>query len=235
MNWSDLVVVGLIVGFGFIGMKKGFIFSIFKLVSFLVSAFISIKFYPFVANILSKTSLYGKIQTSIYDNLMLQQGAKGAGVSSMAQNAATDAVMDNLHLPDFLRNTVLSKVGDVSKKIPVSEIMEKISTALTDVVIGLISLIILYILVRIGLTFLRFLLQGVAKLPIFKQMDKLGGFAFGAVEGLLTIYIVLAILMIFQASPKFNGVFEAINTSSVAKFFYQNNFIVDFMFPDKIL
>ena len=77
---------------------------------------------------------------------------------------------------------------------------------------------------------IKFVLQGIAKLPVFKQIDKLGGFALGAVEGLLTVYIVGAVLMLFSAAPYFKPVFESIEASIVAKFFYQNNFIINWMF-----
>ena len=38
MNWSDLFVVAIIVIFGLIGIKNGFIYSIFKIVSFFVAS-----------------------------------------------------------------------------------------------------------------------------------------------------------------------------------------------------
>jgi hypothetical protein len=120
--------------------------------------------------------------------------------------------------------------------LDLSSIMDKISDVLTHVVIDILSLVLLYIAIRVGLIFIRFILQGIAKLPVFKQMDKLGGFAFGATEGLLTIYIIFAVLMLFVSAPAFKGFFEAVETSAIAKFFYQNNFIVDWMFPaDKIM
>ena len=61
-------------------------------------------------------------------------------------------------------------------------------------------------------------------------MDKIGGFAFGAIEGLLTVYIIFAFLMLFVSAPVFKGFFEAVETSAIAKFFYQNNLIMDWMF-----
>ena len=79
------------------------------------------------------------------------------------------------------------------------------------------------------------MLKGITKLPVVKQIDKLGGFALGAVEGLLTVYIVFAILMLFNSSPSFRNVYETIEASKIARFFYENNFIVDFMFPGKAI
>lgn len=49
MNLSDFVVLVIILGFGLMGLKMGFILSIFKIASYFVSIWISLKFYPKVA------------------------------------------------------------------------------------------------------------------------------------------------------------------------------------------
>lgn len=231
MNWTDLLVIALIGGFGFFGLRNGFIYSMFRLLSFFVSAVLAVKFYPLVSKILMKTAIYTNIKNSILKNLMLQQQAQAPKMDSQAKQAAADAIIGNLKLPGFLKETLVNHMPNPSKLIDLSQIMDNISGELAKMVIDIIALIVLYILIRIGLVFLRFILQGLAKLPVFKQLDKIGGFSFGAVEGLLTIYIVFAFVMLFSASPTFKGMYEAIDSSLLAKFFYQNNFIVNWMFP----
>lgn len=231
MNWTDLLVIALIGGFGFFGLRNGFIYSMFRLLSFFVSAVLAVKFYPLVSKILMKTAIYTDIKNSILKNLLLQQQAQAPKMDSQAKQAAADAIIGNLKLPGFLKETLVNHMPNPSKLIDLSQIMDNISGELAKMVIDIIALIVLYILIRIGLVFLRFILQGLAKLPVFKQLDKIGGFSFGAVEGLLTIYIVFAFVMLFSASPTFKGMYEAIDSSLLAKFFYQNNFIVNWMFP----
>lgn len=232
MNWSDLLVIAIIVFFGFVGIKNGFIYSIFKLVSFFVAAILSVKFYPLLSNILDKTFIFTNIKSVILKNLLLQKEAQ-SGIVNQGAQTAMGSVVDGLKLPGFLKEAIKGQLAkeNVMNLLDFSAIMDKISDVLTHVVIDILSLLILYIAIRIGLIFLRFVLQGLAKLPIFKQMDKLGGFAFGAVEGLLTVYVIFAFLMLFSSAPAFKGFFDAVETSAIAKFFYQNNLIVDWMFP----
>lgn len=231
MNYSDLIILGIILVFGIIGLFNGFIYSIFRLASFFISVIISVKFYPVVADIMMKTALAENIKGSILKNLLQQKNVLTIEADAQVKKAAADTVINRLPLPDFLKKTLEDQIPDASKLLDINQIMDSISSQLTLIVISVISLIMLYILVRIGLIFLRFILQGIAKLPIFKQMDKIGGFALGALEGLLTIYIICALLMLFNASPQFRQVFESIDNSVFAKFFYQNNFILDMMFP----
>lgn len=230
MNWSDLLVLGIIIGFGIIGLTNGFIYSIFKIASFFISLIVSIKFYPIVANILMNTTLYTSIKSSILKNLLLQQ-VQSPKVEGQAKQAAADAIINSLHLPGFLKENLITQFPNPSKLVDVAKIMDMISGKLAGIVISIISLVVLYIAIRIALIFIRVILQGIAKLPIFKQVDKLGGFAFGAIEGLLTIYILCAVLMLFNTSPQFKGIFDSVDNSIIAKYFYQHNFIVDLVFP----
>jgi uncharacterized membrane protein required for colicin V production len=64
-----------------------------------------------------------------------------------------------------------------------------------------------------------------------KQADKLGGFVFGVVQGLLIVYAVCALLMLFNSSPQFADIFNTIENSMIAKYFYENNIILNLMFP----
>jgi uncharacterized membrane protein required for colicin V production len=232
MNWVDLLVLAIILGFGIVGLVNGFIFSIFRVVSFFLSIIISIKFYPVIANFLMKTPLYTNIQESILKNLLMQK-FQSPETNTEVKKAAADTIINGLNLPGFLKGTLINQIPDPTKLIDVHKVMEIVSGKLAGFVIDIISLVVLYIIVRIALIFVRFILQGIAKLPIFKQMDKLGGFAFGAVEGLLTIYILCAILMLLRAMPQFKTFFEGLETSLFANYFYQHNFIVEFMFSKK--
>ena len=227
MNWSDLLVIGIIAGFGLIGLSNGFILSIFRIASFFVSVLVSVKFYPVVADFLMKTTLYSNIRQSIFKNLMKQQtqAPKTSGTSG------AEAVINGLNLPDFMKDMLKQPVQDTSKLVDLTGIVDYISGRLATFAVEMISLVLLFILISVAFTFARFILQGIAKLPLFKQFDKLGGFALGAVEGLLTIYILFAVIMLFNAAPQLSGFFEAMDSSQIAKYFYQNNFIVDWMFP----
>lgn len=231
MNWTDIGVIAIIGVFGIIGLNNGFILSVFRLASFFVSVIISIKFYPKVADILMKTKLYPSIKAWILKGLALKQQEILPAGGEQVKQATAETVVGHLKLPEFFREMLIKKIPNPSSLLDFSKVTDTISDELARVIISIISLILLYILVRIGLLLLKFIFRGIAKLPLFKQMDKLGGFAFGALEGLLTVYIICAVLMLFNAAPWFAQVYEEIENSKIARFFYQNNFIVDWMFP----
>jgi len=231
MNWTDILVIAIIIAFGVIGMKTGFVLSVFRLISYFASIFISLELYPVLAQALAKTGMAARIQDAISKNLLLQSSTLTDGVDSQVKEVAAQTVIDHLKLPGFLKNSISDAVPNVSQVLPVDKVMETISGQLTWIVIQIVSLMLVYIIVRIALIFLKVVLRGITKLPLFKQLDKFGGFALGAVEGLMSVYVLFAILMLFSSSPKLVNLFTSIESSVVAKFFYQNNFIINIMFP----
>jgi len=231
MNWVDFAVIGIILLFALIGMARGFIFSIFGLASFFVSVVVSLKFYPLVAEAMMKSVLYTSIKASILKNLLMQRQTLIPASGGQTGEAAAQTVVDKLSIPGFLKQSVLDRIPDPSKLIDPSRIMDTVSSELARIVISVLSLFLLYALVRVGLIFIRFILEGIARLPLFKQLNRLGGLVLGGVEGILMIYILCTLLVLFNSAPQLKPVFQALDNSLAAQFFYQNNFIVDFMFP----
>jgi uncharacterized membrane protein required for colicin V production len=225
MNWIDILVIAVIAVFAIIGIKNGFVYSIFRLLSLFLSVVISLKFYPVLANLLLKTKLYTVIKQSFLKSLTLQQPSLAAGASGQTNANTARTIINHLKVPEFFKETILSRVPNPAELLGISKIMDALSSELAIIIVSVISLIVLFILARIGLTFLRVFLQGIAKLPIFKQVNKLGGFALGAVEGLLSIYIFFTVLMLFNSAPQFKQIHDAIESSTVARFFIRTTLL----------
>ena len=232
MNWSDYVVIALIVVFAFVGLKNGFVMSVFKVLSFFICIYASIKFYPMLAGILEKTPIYGGIKDSIVKNLLLLgQEASTSSTAAVSGAAGVEAIIGPLPLPGFFEKAIIDKLPAPSELIDIQGIVNAIGDELTKMVIAVISLIALYVILRVVLAFVGIILKGVSKLPLFKQVDKLGGFILGALQGFLAIYIVGALLVLFNSNPQFAMVFQNLDSSLFAGWFYENNFIINWMFP----
>jgi uncharacterized membrane protein required for colicin V production len=236
MNWSDIVVVGLIVLFAIIGLSKGFIMSVYKLVAFIVCIFVSIKFAPIFAAFIEETVIFEKIKNVIVENLPLI--SKEAFASSTAAPTGTEGVktmLGALTLPLFAKESLLEKMPSSAELVNLDLIYNAIGEELTRMIISVLSLVVLYVALRIITGFIGLLLKGVSNLPVFKQINKLGGFILGALQGFLTVYIICAILVMFNTNPGFSPVFNSIDNSLFAKGFYENNFIMSMLFPSSLV
>ena len=232
MNWSDIVVLGLIALFAIIGLSKGFIMSVYKLLAFVVCIFLSIKLAPVFAALLEKSAVFDIIKNVIVKNLpTISQEAFAASSAAPAGTEGVQAMLGQLALPLFIKESLLGNMPSPTELINLDVIYNAIGEELTRMIISVLSLIVLYIVLRIVTGFIGLLLKGVSKLPVFRQINKLGGFILGALQGFLAIYIICAILVMFNSNPGFTPIFENIRTSLFARGFYENNFIMGMLFP----
>ena len=233
MNWSDYVVLGIVVVFAVIGMAKGFAFSVFKIASFFIAIIASIKLYPVVADFLAGTSLYGNIKKTIMDNLVSRYQS-AVPVNGQVDGSTVESVVGGLSIPAFFKQSIVGKVPKPEEFIDIQGILNSMSDEITKVIVNILSLILLFLLIRIALFFAGLILKGLVRLPVLKQFDRFAGLAFGAAEGLLMVYILCAVLMLFSSAPQFQHIFATVDTSILAKTFYQNNIIVSWMFPKSL-
>ena len=234
MNWIDFIVIGLIASFAFVGLFKGFIMSVYKLVAFIVCIFAAVKFSPTIAEIISKTPIYDWIKNAIVKNLPLIGKEAFASSEAVSGAAGAETVLGTLPLPELFRKSLLGKLPSATELINTDKIVNAIGDELTKMVVSVLSLIVLYLVLRVILAFVGLLLKGISELPVFKQVNKLGGFILGAMQGFLAIYILCAILVLFNSNPGFKPIFDGLGTSLFARGFYENNFIINWLFPPVI-
>ncbi len=211
----DLILIGIIVAVCVNSYIKGLVISVFNLVSSLVAIVLSYLFYPVVAGFLKGTAILGWIQSPIRDSLM-EHGATLANVSA-------ESLLAQLKLPSVISDGILNAMGDVSGQLP--ELAESVSAAVAGFILEIICIVLLFMIVKIGLLFAKGLLETVTKLPLLHQVDKLGGLAFGLIEAFVLLTVLGAIFALFGGNVD-SGVIGAVESTFLAKFFYQDNLLI---------
>lgn len=203
---ADIIVILIFAICIFLGVKRGLTGVIVKLLSIVLSLVISlILFKPISALIINYTPIYDNLVTSIENSL----------------NSEEDNKQDTGSEPSIMLEAIEGTVTEVKENA--NNIIAK---SIAEVIINLIVIVAIFIITNIILFFLKFIFKAIATLPILKQIDTLGGFAFGLIEALLIIYIILAI-MSFVNVPE---VQMAIKTSNIASILYNNNILLMLLF-----
>ncbi len=202
----DIVVILILLGCIFFGYKRGLTGVIVRLLSIILSLVISlILFKPVSALIINHTDIYNNLTTSIENSLNSKE--ENDEENSSEPNVILDSINEKLEETKENANNVIAK-------------------SIAEVIINLIVIIVLFIIVNIIMFFLKFIFGAIAELPIIKQIDKLGGFIYGVIEGLLIIYIILAILSFVNVEE----LQLAIKTSYLTSILYNNNLILMLFF-----
>ena len=135
----------------------------------------------------------------------------------------------NQNMPNVIVNYIndqIEKAGDEAK----TAIVDATARDVTVTIINAASWVVLFILSRIILMFIKGLANLITKLPVIKQFDKLGGIIYGLLEGLVIIYILLAIVSFISPMLSETGIIKGIQDSFVASIFYNNNLLLKLIF-----
>lgn len=191
----DIVLIAFLALSIFLGYKKGLAQLTIKLCAFVIAILITFILYRPIGNlIINTTSIDESIEDAIYNK-----------VTEMMQK-------DD-------KNELTSELIESAKQGMLPEAARELTI---NTIYG-VTAIILFIIARIVLIFVSALANLIAKLPVIKQFNEVGGAVYGLLRGLIIIYAILIIIsFVGQINPK-NIATQTINESTLGRTMYENN------------
>lgn len=206
----DLIIIAVVLLFIFLGYKKGLTGSLIKLLSFIIAIVVAFVLYKPVANaVIENTVIDDNIRTTLSATLDVEDKTENT------EENVPSTIMDNI-------NKEIENATDEVKANVIDH------TTITIVNIG--SGIVIFLAVRVILVLISLFAKILTDLPVIKQVDKLGGLAYGAIEGIVIVYAVLAVISLTSVIWANNAVVTAIAKSSLGEMLYNNNIILNLLF-----
>ena len=195
----DLCILIIIALSTFIGFKKGFIKVAFRLISFILALIIALVLYKPVSNFINNyTPIPNKIESKIESRI------------SSSNKEETNNLVANYY----------KNIRNISTTV--------IAKNITNSIVNISSILIVFLLSRLILMFLRISTDLIAKLPLIKQFNHIGGFIYGLLAGFFIIYLIFTIITLLAPIIDLNNIIKPINSSIIANIMYNNNIL--FMF-----
>ena len=204
----DLILIAFFILFIFVGYKKGLAGSLIKLCSFVIALILALALYNPVAN-------------AIKDNTQIDENIKSTIVETFGQQEQTQEE----NMPKDLVQNISSEIENAT-----SEVVNNTAQSISDTIINIGAGIVIFIVARLLLIIVSIFAKQIVKLPIIGLVDKVGGIAYGAVEGIVIIYIVLGLISLSSLIWVDNAVVTAITNSGIGSFLYNNNIILKIFF-----
>lgn len=202
----DIIILGILALTIFLGYKRGLVKVIFKMFAFLVALIITIVLYKPVTNVvINNTELDEKISSIIIENGTVKK----------------EETSENKTIDSYIEETKNNLQNDI------------VNSAAGTVAINLVSIIVviaLFIVARIALILVGFLADSLAELPIVKQFNEVGGIAYGILQGIITIIVILTITYFIFTTTQNSSITNIIDSSYITKFIYYNNPIIKLIF-----
>ena len=142
----DLIVVGIIALFTFLGYKQGLVKAAIKILSFLIAIVVAFTLYKPVSNlVINNTTIDDNIKSVIIEKIGLEQNQE-------------------VQIEDSFTSKMLGEANNTVAEIANTFTIKLIETGV---------LLILFVVIKIALKFISALTDLITKLPILKQVNKL--------------------------------------------------------------
>lgn len=208
----DLIILGIIALCVIIGYVRGLTGSLIGILSFVLSLVVAfVLFVPVSSFIVNSTNLDEDLEKSIREIIIKE-----------------DSNEQSEEMPSAITEYINKKVGEAADQAK-ENIVNSTARDVSRTIIKAGTWIVLFIVARILMIFLKFITSLIAKLPVIKQCDKLGGIIYGLVEGLIITYVALAIIS-FVAPMTKGTLVENINESRLGSQMYNNNLLLKIIF-----
>ncbi len=222
-HWSsyilDVIVLVLFVIFAIIGGKKGFINSFFGIVSTIVALFLAITLAKVV---LQATNGFFGMQGWLYKTF---EGsfAKIDGFNADVSDSGVEAALKTQNVSVVVARLVMKIAGNKESLPAGTTLAHLLGEATSSLAASLIMGVILFIVVKLTMFFMKKILNGLAnKISLFKGVNVLLGSAFGVFRVLIIVCIVLAVLTLFP----FEGLVSYLSSSLLVGALYQHNILI---------
>lgn len=217
----DLIILGILVLCIMLGYRRGLTGSLLKIVSFVLALVIAFILFKPVSNIvINNTNWDENLDQSIRELIIANDNEANSDENAVEENQSMPTVM-----VEYINKTV-EEAGDDAKEAVADAAAKNVSIIIINAAIW----IVLFIIAKIVLFFIKGLAKLITKLPIIKQFDKLGGIIYGILESFIVIYGILAILSFISPLIAGSGIIDAVQNSFVGSVMYNNNLLLKFIF-----
>lgn len=208
----DLIIIAIIAIAIIVGKIRGLTVTLVNVFSFIIALVVAFMLCKPIGNfIMEKTNIDENIKHTIKTNIPM--------------NDANFSIDENSNLPKQMQEYI-NNIGNSATQSK-DEIIENVSSELTKEIIYIICFIAIYIIVKIALLIVKLVSKFISELPVFHEIDSIGGAICGAVEGIIIVYFVFTIISIAAPVLSDTPVIKQINNSYIGKFIYNNNLIAN--------
>lgn len=225
INMGIIIDVALVLIIGlciFLGYKRGLAKCLIKVCTSIIALILAITLYkPLVNFVVNSTTIDENIQLSL--ERVLKNGMEDD------KDNNTQIVKEDSGIPKPIANYLNNNAKNVVEEKK-DEVIVSTARSATLLIVDIACVIAVYLIAKIVLQIFTILVDIVAKLPVIKQFNELGGLIYGVFEGVLIIFIVFTLIAVFAPLTGSYILPNAIMESHIGSIFYNNNIFLNIIF-----
>ena len=214
-----ILIIGLCI---FLGYKRGLAKCLVKVCTTIIAIILAIMLYkPLVNFVVNSTTIDENIQLS------LERVLKNGMEENKDNN--TQIVKEDSGIPKPIADYLNDNAKDIVQEKKEEAIVSTARSA-TLLIVDIACVIAVYLMAKIILQIFTILIDIVAKLPVIKQFNELGGLIYGLFECVLIIFIVFTLVAVLAPLTGNYILSNAIMESHIGSIFYNNNIFLNIIF-----
>ena len=216
----DLIILAIILICVYLGYQRGLIGVAFKFLSLVISIILAVILHGPVSNfVINNTTIDENLQQAIAEKI---------DFSNYENKTSQEIQGEENNIPNVLMKKLEETIQDTVNTAK-GNVQNAVAKQIADMIINVGILILLYIIIKAILFFINIIGDVLSKLPIVSQVNMVGGIVYGLLEGLLIVYIILAVCLVITPFMQTTVILDTINSSNLGKVLYNNNILLKFI------
>lgn len=218
-----IVILLILSGFGLHGYLRGLVRVLFSLAAVFVAIGFATALEPYTAQFLqTQTPLYDTVKERCTE--YLQSSLEGE-IHHRTEEQNEVAIL-GMKLPEEIQQLLGDNVTDQAESlVEASGLYEKVGDFVAVQVVHRLAWVLAFTVILILLVVAVHFLDVIAKLPVLRNINRIGGLAVGLVEGLIVVWIVLLAIALCQGTEYGRELMSSIETNVFLKFLNDNNLL----------
>ncbi|MCI8621271.1 MAG: CvpA family protein [Clostridia bacterium] len=209
---TDLILILIISVCTFLGYKRGLIKLAVRILGFFTALIIALVLYTPISNyIINNTDIVPNLKETIEEKIYTKKDDD----SKESNNNENIGIIESAekYFQDYTESVKENASSAVSEQIAIAIVR-------VSVWIGI------FLGTKLLMLIVNLFADAIASIPVIKQFNKVGGVLYGFLEGMLILYVGLAIFSMVQPMIGENSLHIAIQNSFICKLMYENNIIL---------
>lgn len=230
MNYIfDLVLIGIITASVLVAKRRGFLKSSYTVLSLIISAVLIVTLQQPFTEYLSSSALGQTVRDKVQLQVMGTAEKQMTDINAEEDEETAVKVGEMMGLPSFLMDFLDEKLEKQTEAVETmkNDALAVLTDTVTEVILKIASIILLFLAVRLGVFLLLRLLDIIFKLPLLSGVNSFLGMIVGALNGLLIVYIICALLTLLAPTESLSMLSEIVDETLIVKYFYDNNLLIE--------
>ena len=223
-NFIDVLGIVIILICALIAFKKGFVKTFFGFISTFLAIILAFALCDVGVSIIKDNTNIDEWLSDTLTNSLNYDSEKEENIESEKADEKDNNFIKVLEsLPQNIQNFVgIEEYKENTKTVIVS--------SATEIILKILSWILIYLLVRIILSIICLIFNGIMNIPFLKQINNLTGLILGALLGLFRIYVGLAFISFLVTVVPMDPLVNMIKNSLFVSVLYENNLLISLIF-----